>query len=180
MHERLSLHSLRLIPPAHRDKYSHTFSEMGEKMGSWLRAQLLLAFIVGASIVVFLLIIGVPYAYIIGIIGAVAELIPLVGPMVAAIPAVLLTLFQPTWQLVLVIIFFVVLAQIEGDYLAPRIMQKKVGLSPLITILALLVGGTLAGMIGALLAIPLAAAIQVFVKHIVIPAIEEKESTSDD
>jgi predicted PurR-regulated permease PerM len=149
-------------------------------MGGWLRAQLLLAFIVGASITIFLLIIGVPYAFIIGIIGALAELVPMVGPTVAAIPAILLTLFQPTWQLILVIIFFVMLAQAEGNYLAPKIMQSQVGLSPLVTLLALLIGGTLAGMVGALLAIPLAAATQVFVERIVLPSIEGAESISDD
>ncbi len=166
---------LRMIPAAQRPKYDETFTEMGSKMGAWLRGQVTLALIIGAVITIGMYIIGVPYAVIIGIIGAVAELIPMLGPSVAAIPAVLLVLFQAKWQIVVVIIFFIILSQTESNVLFPRIMRQAIGLNPIVTILALLAGAAVAGFIGALLAIPLTAALQVFYERIILPAIESAE-----
>lgn len=166
---------LRLIPPSKREVYSETFTEMGCRMGAWLRGQLLLAFIVGVVIGVGLAIIGLPYAGIVAIVGAVAEMIPMLGPGVAAIPAVLIALVGPPWKIVVVIIFFVLLSQIESNILFPKVMKHAVGLNPIITILAILAGAALAGFIGALLAIPLAAAAQVFYQRIILPTIEKAE-----
>ena len=170
---------LRLIPPARRDVYGDTFAEMGRKMGGWLRGQATLALIVGAIIGVVLPIIGIPYPGIIAIVGAAAEMVPMLGPGVAAVPAVILAVFQPTWKLIAVIVFFILLAEFENTYLTPRIMQRQVDLSPLVTILALLAGGSLAGLIGAILAVPLAAAIQVFIRRIVLPAVERSEPADE-
>jgi predicted PurR-regulated permease PerM len=167
--------ALRLIPPSKRRRYGQTFTEMGVKMGGWLRGELTLSLIVGAAISLFLWAIGIPYALIIGMVGALAELLPMVGPSVAAVPAILIALFEARWQLIAVIVFFTILSQMEGNFLVPRIMKQQVGLSPLITLVALLVGGTLAGAMGALLSIPLAAAAQVFIQRIVLPAIENAE-----
>lgn len=165
---------IALLPRQHRRSAQETLSEMAFAVGGWLRGQLLLAAIVGFSIAIVLGILGVPYAAVIGVIGAIAELVPMVGPVAAAIPAILIALGGPTWQLVGVIIFFTLLSQFEGNYLAPRIMQKSVGISPLVTIIALLAGAALLGIVGALLAIPIAAAIQVFVSRVVIPALRKR------
>jgi predicted PurR-regulated permease PerM len=166
---------LRLIPPSKREEYGETFAEMGSRMGAWLRGQLLLAFIVGVVIGVGLAIIGLPYAGIIAIVGAVAEMIPMLGPGVAAIPAVLIALVGPPWKIAVVIVFFVVLSQVESNILFPKVMKHAVGLNPIVTILALLAGAALAGFMGALLAIPLTAAGQVFYQQIILPAIEKAE-----
>lgn len=166
---------LRLIPPTKRPKFDEAFTEMGCKMGAWLRGQITLAIIIGTLVSLGMWIIGVPYAALIGIVGAVAELIPMLGPSVAAVPAVLLVLFQAKWQIVVVIIFFVVLSQVESNVLFPKIMKQAVGLNPIVTILALFVGASLAGFIGALLAVPLTAAAQVFFNQIILPAIESAE-----
>ena len=166
---------LRLIPASKREEYSETFAEMGSRMGAWLRGQLFMAFIVGVVIGVGLAIIGLPYAGIIAIVGAVAEMIPMLGPGVAAIPAVLISLAGPPWKVVVVIIFFVLLSQIESNVVFPKVMRHAVGLNPIITILALLAGAALAGFMGALLAIPLTAAGQVFYQRIIVPAVEKAE-----
>lgn len=165
---------LGLIPESERDLAAKMFCEMGQRMGGWLRGQILLALIVGVSVTIGLAILQIPYAGLIGLVAALAELIPMVGPAVAAIPTVLITLIAGhPWQLISSLIFFTLLSQVDSNYLTPRIMQKQVGLSPLTTILALLAGATLMGAVGALLAIPLAAAVQVLFETLIYPAIQQ-------
>jgi predicted PurR-regulated permease PerM len=167
---------LKIVPPSQRERFGDTFTEMGVRMGSWLRAQIFLAFIVGALVSLGLWIIGIPYALIIGITGGIAEMLPMVGPGVAAIPAIGIALFSgQIWRVVVVVIFFVLLSQLESNVLFPKIMSHHVGLSPMLTILALIAGATLGGFLGALLAIPLTAALQVFFQRIIFPAIENAQ-----
>ncbi|MCE5315025.1 AI-2E family transporter [bacterium] len=170
-HENIRRSFLSLIPPKQVDKVGNTLSLMSATVGGWLRGQITLAVIVGVLVTGGMLLLQVPYAAVIGVVGAVGEVIPMVGPVAAAVPAVLIALFGPTWQLVGVIIFFILLTQTENNLLAPKIMQKHVGISPLVTIIALLSGATLLGIVGALLAIPVAAAGQVLMKEIIVPAI---------
>jgi len=162
---------LSMMPARHKRKISTTLSKMAAAMGGWLRAQLILAGIIGVVTAFAMFILGVPYFAVIAVVGAVGELVPMVGPFAAAIPAVLITLFGPVWKLIACVIFFALLAQVEGNVLAPRIMQKQVGLSPLVTIIALLAGATLLGVVGALLAIPIADALQVLFVEAIAPAI---------
>jgi predicted PurR-regulated permease PerM len=161
-----------MVPEDNRDDARRIFKEIGQRMGGWLRGQLLLAFLIGGIVALVLSILGIRYAGMIGLVAALAELVPMVGPAVAAIPTILVALVTgSTWQIIASIIFFTLLSQAENNYLVPRIMQKQVGLSPLTTILALLVGASLLGVVGALLAIPVAGAIKVFFTEIVNPAI---------
>lgn len=172
---------LSLIPAQHRKKAENTLGGMAQAMGGWLRGQLLLAGIIGAASTLAMFLLGVPYPFLIGVVGAVGELVPMLGPFAAAIPAVFIAIFGPTWKLVAAVLFFAILAQIEGNYLAPKIMQKQVGLSPLVTLIALLIGASLLGVVGALLAVPLAAGLQVLYVDVIAPAIRswgEKKSRS--
>ena len=91
----------------------------------------------------------------------------MVGLMLGAAVAILVALGQPTWQLVAVVIFFVVAMNLESHILIPRLMSRVLGLSPLLTIIALLVGVTLMGILGGLVALPVAAALQVIVREVV-------------
>ncbi|MHB9037882.1 MAG: AI-2E family transporter [Armatimonadota bacterium] len=170
-HESIRKSFLSLFPPKRVDKVGNTLSLMSATLGGWLRGQITLAIIIGLLVTGGMLLLRVPYAAVIGVVGAIGEVIPMVGPVAAAVPAILISLFGPTWQLVGVIIFFILLTQTENNFLAPKIMQKHVGLSPLLTIIALLSGATLLGIVGALLAIPVAAALQVLVREVVVPAI---------
>lgn len=171
---------LTVIPPAHREKTRTVLSHMGSTMGGCLRGQVLLAGIIGVTTSVAMLVMGVPYPFVIGIVGAIGELVPMVGPAAAAIPAVLVTALGPPYKLVLVIIFFMILAQVENNFLAPRIMQKQVGIPPLVTLVALLVGGALLGIVGALLAIPVAAALRVLIVEAVVPAITHHQNRGSE
>lgn len=170
---------LSMVPARHKRKISTTLSKMAAAMGGWLRAQLILAGIIGVVTAFAMFILDVPYFAVIAVVGAVGELVPMVGPFAAAVPAVLITLFGPVWKLIACVVFFALLAQIESNVLAPRIMQRQVGLSPLVTIIALLAGATLQGIVGALLAIPIAAALQVLFVEIIGPAIRNSTNAKD-
>lgn len=170
---------LSLFPKKQADKMAVTLSHMSLAMGGWLRGQITLALIIGITVSLAMWAIGVPYAAVIGVVGAIGEVIPMVGPVAAAVPAVLISLFGPTWKIAAVIIFFIILTQTENNILAPKIMQKHVGLSPLMTIVALLSGATLLGIVGALLAIPIAAALQVLIKEVIAPAIINSHKDKD-
>jgi predicted PurR-regulated permease PerM len=87
----------------------------------------------------------------------------MIGPLLGAIPAVFLALFQPTWKLIFVVAWYAVIQQAEANFVVPRVMRASVGLSPLLTIIALIIGARLLGAAGALLAVPVAAALQVMV-----------------
>ena len=171
---------LSMVPPEHEKKVGETLTKMAAAMGGWLRGQLALAGIVGAITAAGMLILGVDYPFVIAVVGAIGELVPMLGPVAAAIPAVLISLFlEPTWKLVVCLLFFGALAQLENIYLAPRVMKSQVGLSPLVTILSLLAGGTLFGVVGALLAVPLAAAARVLIIEIIAPAIRASGGRRD-
>lgn len=167
----------QFIPPQHQPRVREVGHLTALQMGGWLRGQLTLAFIITTSIGLFMAIIGFPgYAILVGIIGGIGELIPMVGPYLAFLPALLVVLILGghVWQIVTVVIFFFVLSQCENYVLAPRIMQHRVGLHPITTILAILTGGSLLGIVGALLAIPLTAGGRVILLEVVFPAIQRK------
>ena len=104
---------------------------------------------------------GIPFFYVLALIAGVGELIPVVGPIISAIPA-LAVAATVSWNKVLfVLIFFVVQQQFENHVLVPKVMQRQVGVSPVTVIVSLLIGGNLLGILGVLLAVPTAAIIQV-------------------
>jgi len=158
---------LRFFHHADRPRMSLLLHDIAMKLGGWLRGQLLLAGLVAVPVSLVLLAIGVHYPFLIGMVAGVGELIPLVGLTVAAAVAVLVTLGQPTWQLLTVAIFFVITMNLESHILIPRLMSRVLGLSPLLTIVALLIGVKMMGLLGGLLALPVAAATQVIVGEIV-------------
>ncbi|HLJ59242.1 MAG TPA: AI-2E family transporter [bacterium] len=158
---------LMLVPHKERPRVGLLLHRIGMKFGGWLRGQLLLAVLVAVPVSLVLLVIGVPYPFLIGVIAGIGELIPLVGLTLACIVAVLVTLGQPTWHLLTVAVFFVVAMNVESHIMIPRLMSRVLGLSPLLTIVALLVGVKLMGLLGGLLALPVAAAVQVIVEEVI-------------
>jgi predicted PurR-regulated permease PerM len=104
---------------------------------------------------------GVPYFYVLALIAGIGELIPIVGPILSAIPGVIVALTVSPALAVGVAVFYLVQQQIENHLLVPNIMKKRVGLSAAVVIISLLIGGTLLGVVGAILAIPTVAILQV-------------------
>jgi len=158
---------LRLFPRAHQRRVETVLQHIGQKFGGWLRGQLFLGFVIGVTAGLGTWRLGLPYPFLLGLAAGITELIPMVGPVLGAIPAVLVALFGPTWRLLAVILLFTVIQQVENNLLVPRVMKQAVGLSPLLTIVAIMIGAQLMGILGALLAVPIAAALQVMVGEIV-------------
>jgi predicted PurR-regulated permease PerM len=158
---------LALFSPHERVRVGLLLDHIGAKFGGWLRAQLLLSFTVAVPVALYLAIIGIPFPALLGVIAGLGELIPLVGLWLGAAVAVLVALSQPAWRLIAVVVFYVVIMNIEPHILVPRIMSRVVGMSPILTLVALLSGIKLLGIIGGLLAVPIAAALQVIVSEIV-------------
>ena len=152
---------VKLFPAKHRPRVDAITRTITVKVSAWLGGQLLLAFIIGTTSAVGLWLLGVPYFYVLALISAIGELIPVVGPILAAIPAVLVAGTVSYQKALLVIIFFFVQQQIENHVLVPKVMERQVGVSAVMVIIALLIGGKMLGIVGALLAVPTAAIVQV-------------------
>lgn len=154
---------LRLVTPLHHEQYVLSLWQRSQRtLGRWLRTQLLLGAIVGVLIFFGLTFLGFKQAFFFAILTAVFEIIPVVGPIFAAIPAVITGFLTSPILGGLTIALYVVVQQTESHVIIPVIMHRAIGLSPLIVVLALLVGGKIGGIFGLLLAVPITAIIAEF------------------
>jgi predicted PurR-regulated permease PerM len=152
---------VRLFPREKRPQVNDACRRVTNKISAWLGGQLLLGGIIGSTAALGLFVMGVPFFWVLALIAGIGELIPIVGPILSAVPAVAVALsVSPTLALG-VILFFIAQQQLENHLLVPKIMQRQVGISPVLVIIALLIGGSLLGIMGAILAIPTAAILQV-------------------
>jgi predicted PurR-regulated permease PerM len=158
---------VRLFPRTMRAQAAEACQRVSTKVSAWLGGQLLLAAIIGVSAAIGLYLLGVPYFYVLALIAAVGETIPIVGPLLAAVPAVGVALTVSPAAALGVAVFFLVQQQIENHVLVPRIMSRQVGVSPVVVIVSLMVGGSLLGILGVILAVPTAAIVQVAFEEIV-------------
>lgn len=141
--------------------------EIEEKLGAWLRGQLFLSLTIGALSYIGLLALRIPYALPLALIAGVMEVVPVIGPIISAIPAIALALtVSPILSLAVAGMFFVI-QQLENHLIVPQVMKKAVGLNPLVVILAIAVGSRLLGFSGALLAVPMAVVIQIIVTEVI-------------
>ena len=150
-----------LFPRKHRARVDAVSREAMLKVSAWLGGQLLLAGVIGATSAIGLWALGIPFFYVLALLSAVGEMIPVVGPILAAIPAIAVASTVSLQKVLFVVIFFLVQQQIENHVLVPKIMSRQVGVSAVTVIVALLIGGSLLGIVGALLAVPTAAILQV-------------------
>jgi predicted PurR-regulated permease PerM len=154
-----------LIPPAYKGEYSALFENITQTWVSFLRGQLTLMLIIGVAVWLGNQLLGIPFALLLGIIAGLLELIPNVGPTLAAIPAVLLALFFGSSYLpitnlplaLLVIGFYVLIQFLENQFIVPKVMGDAVDLPPLIILIGTIAGATAFGILGALLAAPVIA-----------------------
>ena len=171
----LDIHAgaLRLIPRRRRARVAPLLDRVLEKIGGFIAGQVTVALIGGVVAGVFLTIVRVPFSIALGMFVAFAALVPLIGATLGAIPACAVALFTSIPQGLVTIAFFVVYQQLENTLISPRIMTRAVDISPAAVLLAALVGGTLLGFAGALMAIPAAAALKIVLQEIVVPLAEE-------
>lgn len=138
--------------------------KIGARVGGWVRGQALVSFIIGVVTLVVFSVIGVPYALTLAVIAGILEILPIIGPIIAAAIALVIALGSGSWGLALAtVVASALIQQLENNFVVPKVMEKAVGLSPAVVIVALLVGGALAGVPGAVLAVPVAAGIDVLV-----------------
>jgi predicted PurR-regulated permease PerM len=157
----LRLTLLQLFPRRSRARVDAASRDITVKVSAWLGGQLLLAAIIGVTSAIGLWLIGIPFFYVLALISAIGEMIPVVGPILAALPAIAVAASVSTQKVLLVVLFFVIQQQFENHVLVPKVMERQVGVSAVTVILALLIGGNLLGIIGAILAVPTAAILQV-------------------
>ncbi|MBI4121052.1 MAG: AI-2E family transporter [Parcubacteria group bacterium] len=151
---------LRLITPIrHERRVINLWERTHMKIGRWMQGQLLLGLIVGILVYLGLMVIGVKYALLLAVLAAVFELIPLFGPILAAIPAVILAFLEGVPLGLMAVGLYVIIQQFENHLIYPLVVRKVVGVSPILVIVALVVGGELAGFLGLILAVPVAAAL---------------------
>jgi len=155
------------ITPEKHKEYAVSLTERMEfKIGKWVQGQFFLMLIIFVLDFVGLSLIGIPYALPLAIFAGVMEIVPYVGPIISAIPGVILgLLISPMTGLATLLLYFFA-QQFESNIIVPQVMRKAVGLNPIVIILALLVGLKLGGVMGAILSIPLATVISVFVEDL--------------
>ena len=171
---------LLLIPNGQRENIGELISAMETKVGSYLAGQGVLCLVVGSLALVAYLLIGLPNAVVLAFMAGLLEAVPMIGPLLGAIPAAVIALSIAPAKLVWVIIATVVIQQVENGLLVPRVMRKAVGVNPFVSLLALFAFGSFFGIAGALMAIPMAAIIQLLLNRFVFdPEAAEPEVLAD-
>lgn len=164
--EMLKKQFIALWPKKYQDQALKTTAQIENKIGWWLRGQLILSFTIGFFTWIGLSILGLPFALSLGLIAGILEIVPTIGPIVSAIPAVIVALTISPGLAVSVVIFYILLQMLENHILVPKIMQKAVGLNPIIIIIGVLIGSKFLGILGALLAVPFIAMVFILVRSL--------------
>jgi predicted PurR-regulated permease PerM len=151
-----------LLPTSQQPRVLRLIAVMQHRMGYWLRGQLLLSLIIFVMVYIGLTIIGIKYALILALLAGIFEIVPFLGPLLSAIPAVFFAFAQSPGRAIIVALLYLGIQQLENTLIVPRVVGKTSGLNPLVVILAILMGARLGGAIGALLAVPVALGISVY------------------
>ncbi len=148
---------LRFIPWLSRKQkkeFTVLLNEIQLRLGHWARGQLLLCFLVGLITYIGLVLLQVQFALPLAVIAGILEIVPIIGPIISAVPAIIVTLAVEPGKSLFVIALYLLVQQLENSFIVPAVMKKAIGLSPIITLLALMVGQKLMGTTGALLSLP--------------------------
>jgi len=148
---------INYIPKEYQKKVSEFLTDVDKILGGYIRGQLIIAAVVGTSIGIGLFLLRIKYAFVLGTVAGVFNVVPYFGAVIAITPALLLGLIKDpfsAWTFLWVILLFIGVSQVEMYFLAPRILSRKVRLHPVAIIFAIVVGGAALGMLGILLAIP--------------------------
>jgi sporulation integral membrane protein YtvI len=178
--KRLQAGFLRIVPQRWRVNWQRVIQDISHIVRCFIRGNLIVAVIVGVLCGVGVKLVGMDYALLIGVLCGVFDLIPYFGPLIGAIPSILLGLIESPLMALKVALVILVVQQLEGNVISPKLMGDSVGLHPLWIVFALLAGGELAGFWGMLLSVPFAAVLRVILRHIyfwlVSPPGVERES----
>lgn len=165
-HAKLKKGLISLVPQGKKNLIEKIVNESEAKLGSWVRGQFILCLFIGILTYIALRLLGVEYALVLAIIAGILEIIPTVGPIISAVPAVIVALSVSPVSAVGVISAYLLIQQAENHLLVPKIMNTAVGLSPIVIIIAVVTGSQLMGIPGALLAIPFITVVSVIISNL--------------
>ena len=143
-----------LFHPDDRPRVSETLEQINDKLGAWLRGQVLLSLSIGIMTWIALTLLNLPFAFPLALIAGILEILPTLGPIISAVPAVVVAFTISPTMAITVAVAYVVIQLLENNILVPNIMRRAVGLNPIIIILGIMIGANLMGFVGALLSIP--------------------------
>ncbi len=155
---------IALWPKKYQGNILNTMAQIENKIGLWLRGQLILSFTIGFCTWIGLTLLGLPYALPLGLLAGILEIVPTIGPIIAAVPAIIVALTISPGIAISVVVFYILLQMLENNILVPKIMEKAVGLNPIVIIIGVLIGGKFLGILGALLAVPFTAMVLIVAK----------------
>jgi putative heme transporter len=165
---------LSMIPPDRREEASDISAEVGSTIGGYIRGVVISGAILAVIAFIGLTIIGVDFALPLAMFMFFGELIPVIGPLAAIIPALIVAAFDGGTTVLLVIGLYLVIQFLESSVVYPQVMKRQASIPPILVIFALLAGGSVGGLIGALVAIPLAGAIRVLILRLAVPQFQER------
>jgi predicted PurR-regulated permease PerM len=181
-HARLQRYALSFVPGERRGGVREAWNEVEERLGSWVRGQLILMATMGLATTATYWLLGLDSPILLGFIAGVAEAIPILGPLIGAIPALLVASTKGPEMVAVVALVYLVIQLVEGNVLVPFVMRNTIGISPFLVLTSLLVGATLGGIPGALVAVPLVAAMEVILERLQArsePVAQDPTGTAD-
>lgn len=159
--------AIALTPPRYQEEVAYVGGEVGSALGSFVRGQLFVALIVGIASSIGMWIIDLPFWLLVGILAGILNLVPFLGPVVGGALAMLVALLNgDPWQGIWAVVIFTAIQQVDNHIITPVVQRTRVNLSPLFIVLALIIGGSVAGLLGVLVAVPLTAALRIMAGHI--------------
>lgn len=156
----------KLVPEQYRDKVAEVFSSIHETISSYVQGMILVCLFVGLVVYIGLRIIGLDYAFLLAAVAMVTEVIPYFGPVLGTIPALIVGLMVSPWTAVQVLVLFVVVQQLESQLVSPVVLGKKLNMHPVTIIVTLLTAGSMAGVVGMILGVPIFAVAKVLITHV--------------
>jgi predicted PurR-regulated permease PerM len=163
---RLQRFALSFVPSQRRAGTREAWNDVESRLGNWVRGQLTLMAALAAMTGVAYSVLGLPSALLLALFAGLAEVVPIIGPAIGAVPAILVALITKPDLLPLVVIAYVVIQAVEGNVLVPIVMRNAIGVSPLLIILSLLVGNAVGGFVGALVAVPVVAGLEAVLQRL--------------
>lgn len=157
---------VKVYPKNYQSRLTGFFQEVQTVLSRYIRGQLLMSCIIASLTFIGMWILGVPYPMVIGLLAAITEWIPIVGPIIGAIPAILLGATVDLSLAIKVLIFYIVIQQVDSHLIMPQVMGAIISIHPVVIVLALLMSGTLFGIAGMILSVPATAVLQIICKHL--------------
>lgn len=177
--ERIKRSAIALLPLNRREPTRDLVTEIEGRVGGYVTGQLLLSAIIGTLSLAAYWIIGLPYALVLALVVALFEFIPVVGPLIGAVPSIIIALSVSPTTALWVVVASLVIHQLESNVFGPRIMKRTLGMRPLVTLVAMTAFGTLFGVLGALVALPLTAIFQLLLERYMLNNTPQTETTGE-